>query len=178
MKSRISGIVASLVALSAAGQAQAQQPEMRTGTLIAANRLAGPAHEDVSSENPALLPGDTLEYEFKFTNTRTTTVQNVLFQRALPAGLRYVPGSVTSSRKDVSIEFSTDGGQTFTATPITETLVGDEWVQRPASTSRYTHVRWVVFGTIKPGSSMIATLRATVPGDANRARLARSAGQR
>ena len=115
------------------------------------------------SQSQAVLPGDVLQYQLRFTNQGQGDVRGVVFTNPVPAGLRYVDGSAGADRQDVAVEYSTDGGQTFAATPMVTEVVDGRRVQRPASPEQYTHVRWTVQGSIAPGATVTAEFRAELP---------------
>jgi hypothetical protein len=77
--------------------------------------------------------------------------------------LRYVDGSAGADREDVLVEYSTDGGKTFSARPMVSEVVGGKRVQKPAPPEQYTHVRWTVRGSISPGAMVTAEFRASLP---------------
>ena len=87
----------------------------------------------------------------------------MVFINPVPAGLRYVDRSAGADRQDVAVEYSTDGGKTFAATPLVTEVVDGKRVQRPASPEQYTHVRWTVQGSIAPGATVTAEFRAELP---------------
>jgi len=115
------------------------------------------------SQSQAVLPGDVLQYQLRFTNQGQGDVRGVVFTNPVPAGLRYVDRSAGADRQDVAVEYSTDGGKTFAATPMVTEVVDGKRVQRPASPEQYTHVRWTVQGSIAPGATVTAEFRAELP---------------
>ena len=115
------------------------------------------------SQSQAVLPGDVLQYQPRFTNQSQGDVRGVVFTNPVPAGLRYVDRSAGADRQDVAVEYSTDGGKTFAATPMVTEVVDGKRVQRPASPEQYTHVRWTVQGSIAPGATVTAEFRAELP---------------
>jgi uncharacterized repeat protein (TIGR01451 family) len=147
-------VTAALLAMCA-GALSAQRPlEVTAVNLNARNR---------GSPTDVVQPGDVLQYPLRFTNQTQGDVRGVVFTNPVPAGLRYVEGSAGADRQDVAVEYSTDGGQTYAATPLVTEVVGGRRVQRPASPEQYTHVRWTVRGAIAPGASVTAEFRATLP---------------
>jgi len=113
--------------------------------LTAANRTAAAeAAQGAPRANDLAKPGDVIGYRLAFTNTAGRPVRGVTFTNALPAGALLVGGSVQSSRADVSVEYSADGGDTFSAQPMEDVLVEGRRVRRPIDPSRYTDIRWSV----------------------------------
>jgi uncharacterized repeat protein (TIGR01451 family) len=115
------------------------------------------------SQSQAVLPGDVVQYQLRFTNQGQGDVRGVVFTNPVPAGLRYVDRSAGADRQDVAVEYSPDGGKTFAATPLVTEVVDGKRVQRPASPEQYTHVRWTVQGSIAPGATVTAEFRAELP---------------
>jgi uncharacterized repeat protein (TIGR01451 family) len=111
----------------------------------------------------AVFPGDVVAYQLVFTNITAAPVRNVEFIDPLPAGLQYVAQSATADRADVVIEYSADGGETFSDRPTIEVVVDGERVLRPAPSDKYTHIRWRIEGAVQPGAQVTAEFRATLP---------------
>jgi uncharacterized repeat protein (TIGR01451 family) len=82
------------------------------------------------------MPGDTVRYRLTFTNLQRDSVHNVQFNDLLPGGLQYVAGSGRADRGDVAIEFSIDGGKSYSREPMVEENVDGRTVRRPAPASR------------------------------------------
>ena len=141
--------------LTGAGALSAQRPLVVTALNLTA-RTRG-------SQSQAVMPGDVLQYQLRFTNQRQGDARGVVFTNPVPAGLRYVDGSAGADRQDVTVEYSADGGKTFAKTPIVTEVVAGRRVQKPASPAQYTHVRWTVRGSIASGASVTAEFRATMP---------------
>jgi uncharacterized repeat protein (TIGR01451 family) len=104
-----------------------------------------------------------VEYRLRFTNLNRGDVRGVVFKNPVPAGLRYVDGSAGADREDVLVEYSTDGGKSYSARPMVTEVVGGKRVQKPASAEQYTHVRWTVRGSITSGATVTAEFRAALP---------------
>ena len=140
---------------------QPVSPPPRPLAMTGENLMAGdPRHRDRPG---AVMPGDVIRYRLTFTNLRTDSIQKVQFTDPIPTGLQYVTGSATVDREDVAIEFSIDGGATWSAQPMIEELVEGRVVRRPAPVSKYTHVRWSIAGWLKSKAQVTAELRAQLP---------------
>lgn len=148
---------------SAAGQAQ-QQGQPQALVLAAHNMMAGDsAHRALTrrgGDSSTVLPGDLMRYDLRFTNLLRDSVQRVTFDNPLPSGMHYVAQSAGASRKDVIIEFSIDGGRTYSLTPMIEREVNGKRVREAAPSDSYTHVRWRIPGWVKPGAQVTAQFRA------------------
>ena len=148
-------MVVAAVLLTGAGALSAQRPLVVTALNLTA-RSRG-------TQSQAVMPGDVLQYQLRFTNQRQGDVRGVVFTNPVPAGLRYVDGSAGADRQDVTVEYSADSGKTFAATPIVTEVVAGRRVQKPAAPAQYTHVRWTVRGSIAPGAMVTAEFRAELP---------------
>jgi len=145
-------------------------PAPKALVMVAENPHAGDQrHRDAAAAQkggPApMMPGDTLLYRLTFTNVQRDSVHNVQFNDPLPQGLRYVPGSARADRDDVTIEFSIDGGKSYSAQPMIDEKVDGKVVRKPAPTSKYTHVRWTLRGWVKPSAQITAEFNAHLSSD-------------
>ncbi len=146
----------------------AQENEGQRALVIeAANLMAGDARHQALAERGAdpnaLYPGDVIHYRLVFTNITDVAVRRVEFNDPLPAGLRYVGESAAADRDDVVIDYSIDGGATFSAQPMIEEIVDGMRVRKPAPPDRYTHIRWRIEGWVQPGAQVTAEFRAKLP---------------
>lgn len=108
-------------------------------------------------------PGDVLRYRLTFRNPGSGNVRGVKLANPVSAGMRFVGGSATSSRGDARLEFSADGGRTFSAQPMEEVADAQgRTVRRPVPAERYTHVRWTIDGSVAPGATVTAEFDARV----------------
>lgn len=151
--------------LALASSLPAQEPKALVVT--AENLMSGDAqHQALAARGgdaTTALPGDTLRYRLRFTNLTQGEVRGVVFNNPVPKSLRYVDGSAGADRQDVVVDYSIDGGKTFSARPMVSEVVAGKRVQKPASPELYSHVRWTVRGSIAPGASVTAEFRATLP---------------
>ena len=58
------------------------------------------------------------------------------------------------------VEFSIDGGQTYA--PASQLKLVDNGIERPATTSDYTHVRWVMQSELAAGGEGQASFAAVL----------------
>lgn len=163
-------MLAGALVLAASAELRAQNSEPpRPLVVTAENLMAGDArhqeYEARGGDPEALLPGDVIVYRLRFTNQRPDSVRQVVFQNAVPAGLEYVAGSAGADRTDVTVEFSVDGGATYSDAPQTEVMVDGRPETRPAPPETYTHIRWTLSGWLQPQQELTAEYRARLPGD-------------
>jgi len=167
---RASLLVVVGLGLVATGPAFGQEAEAPRALVVTAeNLMAGDArHADYEARGgdpAAMLPGDVVRYQLQFTNLTSDSVRQVVFQNAVPAGLEFVAESAGADRGDVSVEFSIDGGATYSATPMAEVVFEGETVLQPAPPETYTHIRWTLSGWLQPQAGLTAEYRARLPGD-------------
>lgn len=101
-------------------------------------------------------PGDVLRYRLTFTNRTDTRVRNVVLSNPIPPTLALVGGTVRNGREDMQVEYSADGGRTWSAEPTEEVLVEGRRVRRPIPPERFTNVRWTVPGWVQPRATVTA----------------------
>ncbi len=164
MRKRTALLVAG-AAMWTANLAAQQTPQALV--ITAENMMAGDEQHQALAErgkDPAsLLPGDVVLYQLVFTNITEAAVRDVKFTDPVPAGLQYVGGSAGGEHADLLIEYSVDGGVTFSTQPMIEQIVDGEVVRLPAQPDRYTHIRWQVQGWVPPGANVVAAFRAKLP---------------
>jgi len=148
----------------------AQGPEPRALVITASNltadsaKAAGAERQDRSMARP----GDLLAYSLAFTNTTSGTVNNVRFVDPLPKGLVYKSASARAD-KPVRIEYSIDGGKSYTARPMIAVVEQGRQVEKPAPVQSYTHIRWTVSGPLAAGAQVTAGFQAEVSKSAHEA---------
>jgi len=106
-------------------------------------------------------PGDVIRYGLVFTNVTAGPVKNIQFVDPIPAGMVYVLGSAAADRP-VRLEYSIDGGKSYSAQPVIAVVQDGKTVEQPAPRERYTHVRWTVLGSLAPGAKVTAEFRTQV----------------
>lgn len=145
----------------AAVPAAAQGGTPQAFTVTATNRTAAQAPRGQRADDRA-RPGDVVRYRLTFTNVTRGSVRGVTLANPLAAGMRLVPGSAKADRNDARLEYSADGGRTFSAQPMETVTVDGRRVQRAVPAERYTHVRWTVDGNVSPGATVVAEFDARV----------------
>jgi uncharacterized repeat protein (TIGR01451 family) len=155
-------------ALLAIGSGVARAQEQQALVMTAENLMAGDERHQALAEQGgdpnALLLGDVIRYRLLFTNVTDVPVRNVVFDNPLPDGLAYVASSAGADQAEVVVEYSIDGGATYSAQPMVEQLVDGERVMAAAAPEQYTHVRWTVPNWIEPGAQVTAEFRARLRG--------------
>jgi len=133
--------------LTAVGAAVATGSDLLE-TSIVAERLEAPSRPGQGAGRfvPAtrLAAGDEVHYTLRVTNPGKAPVTDVQVTKRMPQGLQFIPGSAVGPAS--LVEFSADGGTTFTAVPAGGEL---------------THVRWSLRRPLPPGATALLRFRAT-----------------
>src|SRR5207247_1802706 len=117
---------------------------------------------DLTAETARVAkPGDVIRYGLVFTNVTAGPVKNIQFVDPIPAGMVYVLGSAAADRP-VRLEYSIDGGKSYSAQPVIAVVQDGKTVEQPAPRERYTNVRWTVLGSLAPGAKVTAEFRTQV----------------
>lgn len=156
--------LALVMAARAEGQGPGTPVQARPALTIAVqNRsAAAEAARGAARRDTTVRPGDVLRYTLTFVNGTPSAIRNVQLSNPLPAGLQLVAGTVKASRADAQVEYSADGGKSFSATPTLEVVVDGKTERRPASPAQYTHVRWTVTGAVAPQATVTAEYETRV----------------
>lgn len=101
-------------------------------------------------------PSDVLRYRITFTNRTDAPVRDVVLADDIPQALQLIGGSARSSGEDVQVEYSADGGTTWSAEPMEEVTVDGRRVRRPIPPERFTNVRWTIRGSVQPRATVTA----------------------
>ena len=166
MKLLHTALPVALVLALASGSAAAQEERAPEALVISATILTwGQARLqtiDAPDRDPnTVAPGDVVEYRLVFTNITGRPVNNIQFTDPLPEGMHYLQGTAGADREDVDVEFSLDGGASYSEQPMVEVVVDGRTEQRPASPEDYTDIRWTVHGDVQPNARVTATFQVS-----------------
>ena len=155
--------LAAVLAL-ASGSAEAQERGTPEALVISATILtweeARPGLIAAPRRDPnTVVPGDVVEYRLAFTNITGRPVNNIQFTDPLPEGMHYLQGTAGADREDVEVEFSLDGGASYSELPMVEVVVDGRTELRPASPEDYTNIRWTVLGEVQPDARVTAAFQ-------------------
>ena len=160
-----SSVLAALSAVVLALPAQAQaRPAASASIVVSSVNLTATAAAKGTAPRATVLPGDVLRYTLTFTNATSGAVKNVELRDPVPAGVHFVAGSAHASRADARLEFSADGGKSWSAAPTESVVVDGKTVERAVPADRYTHLRWVVAGAVVPAAVVTASFDTRVGG--------------
>ncbi len=103
--------------------------------------------------NAQVQPQSIVRYTVTAQNNTNRNMRNLVVSQPVPEGTVYVLDTATKpTTRGARVEFSIDGGKTFTAKPVIRVREGGRVVEKPAPAEAYTHVRWN-FGEILPANS-------------------------
>jgi uncharacterized repeat protein (TIGR01451 family) len=158
------GLSFAVVLTLASGSAAAQQERAPQALVISATILswghAGPETFDARDRDPNTVePGDVVEYRLVFTNITGRPINNIQFTDPLPEGMHYLQGTAGADRENVDVEFSLDGGTSYSELPMVEVVVDGKTELRPASPEVYTDIRWTVHGEVQPDARVVAAFQ-------------------
>ena len=153
----------------ASGSAAAQGAAAPEALVVSATILhwdqARPQTIDARDRDPSRVTlGDVVEYRLVFTNITGNPVDNIQFTDPLPEGMHYLQGTAGADREDVDVEFSLDGGTSYSEQPMVEVVVEGQTELRPASPEDYTNIRWTVHGEVEPDASVTAAFQVRFGG--------------
>jgi uncharacterized repeat protein (TIGR01451 family) len=122
--------------------------------------------EEQFTEAKEARPGQVVEYRVVVTNVSDETLpaSNAIITGPIPATTAYIADSATPSSESATLEFSADGGQTFSVPPIMIKVKNDqgEEVEVEATPDQYTAARWTILQVLEPKQEIIFKYRVTV----------------
>ena len=154
-----------LVGGSAAAQEERAPEALVISATILPSEQTRPQTIDALDRDPDRVAlGDVVEYRLVFTNITGNPVNNIQFTDPLPEGMYYLQGTAGADREDVDVEFSLDGGTSYSEQPMVEVVVEGRTELRPASPEVYTNIRWTVHGEVQPDASVTADFQVRFGG--------------
>ena len=91
----------------------------------------------------SVASGDVIVYKIAASNISNRPIGNLVVNQKIRPGTIYVLNSANAV-KGAALTFSTDGGKTYTPTPLI--------AKKPAPANSYTNVRWAFVGSVSPKS--------------------------
>jgi uncharacterized repeat protein (TIGR01451 family) len=165
------GLVLLWIGLAGAVPLAAQSQEPKPLVISAINKTAESAKAAGNERKAGALarPGDVLGYSLAFTNRTGKPVKQVQFVDPLPTGLVFRIGSARAD-KAVRIEYSIDGGKSWSVEPTVVVMENGHRVVKPAPREAYSHIRWTVAEPMAPGAQVTAAFEAEVSQSASEAK--------
>jgi uncharacterized repeat protein (TIGR01451 family) len=103
--------------------------------------------------NAVLKPGDLVRYDVVATNSGNDSAEHLIPAARVPAGTTYEAGSASLAAA-ARIEFSLDGGKTWSSKPVVPVKTSSGIVEKAAPVASYTALRWVDDATLAPNRSV------------------------
>lgn len=106
--------------------------------------------------NAQVMPQSIIRYTVTAQNNTNRNMRNLIVTQPIPEGMVYILNSATKpATKGAKVEFSIDGGKTFTERPTVKVRENGKIVEKPAPPEAYTHLRWN-FGETLPANSQVS----------------------
>ena len=109
--------------------------------------------EHDSPADVALKSGALLRYTVIAKNVGDAPARNLAPAARVPAGTVYEP-TPSAHVSSATVEFSLDGGKTWSAVPTISVVTAHGTVRKKADPATYTAVRWVALRPLAPKSSL------------------------
>jgi uncharacterized repeat protein (TIGR01451 family) len=107
-------------------------------------------------------PGDRILYSVEIANQGDSEARNPVAFGPIPAGTSFVAGTATTGA-NLKVEYSIDGGKTYSATPSVSVTGKDGKPQTvPAPVERYTTVRWMWSSVLPAGAKASVSYQVEV----------------
>ncbi|HOO56173.1 MAG TPA: hypothetical protein PLN69_05070 [bacterium] len=106
--------------------------------------------------------GDILVFAIEYSNEGNAVAVEPTIVDPVPQDTVYILGSAAG--ENAAITFSIDGGKTYSESPITyrATTAGGDPVEVEAPAEMYSHIKWLIHETVKPGQTGELSFRVTV----------------
>jgi uncharacterized repeat protein (TIGR01451 family) len=102
-----------------------------------------------------VVPGNILRYTVTAQNNTSRNMRNLVVSQPIPEGMTYLlQSAVAAKAAGATVDYSIDGGRTFTSKPTIRVRENGQVVERPAPAEAYTHVRWN-FGEQLPANTRV-----------------------
>jgi uncharacterized repeat protein (TIGR01451 family) len=126
------------------------------------------AHDDKGVEklvpvvdNSGLKPGDVVRYVIVASNSGSDAATKLIPQGKIPEGTAYQAGSASVSDA-LHVEFSLDGGKTWSVKPTVKVQTAAGLVEKPADPSLFTALRWIGAKPLLPKTSETYTYQVRI----------------
>ncbi len=121
-----------------------------SGVLVQHNSSGAERLTPIEQVEPK--PGDLVRYVIVASNGGSDPAHNLIPRGMIPAGTAFLAGSATS-KEPARVEYSLDGGKTWSASPTIKVHTPQGDVVKKADPSTYTAVRWIDQRALIPKAS-------------------------
>ncbi len=133
--------------------------------LAAFKVVSGATGEKLDSA-AKVFPGDTIEYQARYSNTGNKAAKNLQAILPIPDALQWVPNSALPANPQASLD-----GKNFASLPLKRTIKAPDGSEKVVlvPTSELRFLRWTI-ATLDPGQTVRVTARAQLaqPGKTTR----------
>jgi uncharacterized repeat protein (TIGR01451 family) len=113
-------------------------------------------------EGQSVAPGDRILYTVQLLNEGDAAASSPVALGPVPPGTVFLEGTVTSGA-DISVDYSIDGGKTFSPKPMVVIKAADGSTRTvPAPIDRYTTIRWNWNGSLAAGTQEAVSYQVLV----------------
>jgi uncharacterized repeat protein (TIGR01451 family) len=160
MKHRAFVLAFAVCTIAATSQAWASQPVVLKLSAAVVTKAADGTEKATPLSEALVKPGETIRYELLATNQGDRPIRNLVPVERIASGTAYQPGSAAPAAPGV--EFSLDGGKTWSVKPMVtvHTPTGD--VTKPADPATYTNIRWAMGKALAPSEVAKYSYEVTV----------------
>lgn len=116
--------------------------------------------ELVPLEREAARPGERIRWQLTALNAGDQPARGLVAVGRIPAGTRFIAGSAPNA--GARVEYSLDGGRTWSANPTVVEQTPSGRVVRKADPSRYTMIRWIAAAPLAAGATSRFSYEVTV----------------
>lgn len=104
-------------------------------------------------EKTVLKPGEIVRYEIDALNAGDSAASKLAPVAHIPANTTFVAGTASAAAA-ATIEYSLDGGKTWSLRPMVTVQTPTGPVQKPADPATYNAVKWISTGSLAPKSTV------------------------
>lgn len=148
MKNRISVFALAVFMTAAVSHAWAAQPVVLKLSGAIVTKAADGTEKATPLSDTQVKPGQTIRFEILATNQSAGPVRNLVPVEKISVGTAYEPGSALPAA--AGVEFSLDGGKTWSAKPMVTVHTPNGDVTKPADPATYTTIRWAAGKSLAP----------------------------
>lgn len=118
--------------------------------------------QTLASPNAQVGPGDVIRFTLNGQNNGSATARNLVLNQAIPSGTRYVLQSARLINSPGALQFSIDGGKSYSPAPKVKVKTGNQVIEQPAPADAYTHIRLGISQELRPKGTVRGEYKVTV----------------
>jgi uncharacterized repeat protein (TIGR01451 family) len=138
--------------LSADRQVVVREPNGQTKTTWQA----------LGNQSAKVGQGDVIRFTLNGQNNGSAAARNVVLNQAIPQGTRYVLQSARLINNPGELQFSIDGGKSFSPAPMVKVKTGNQVIEQAAPADAYTHIRLGISQELRPKGTVRGEYQVTV----------------